>query len=89
MGLLSLAIWVPIAFGVALLAFGRDEQARRGVRWVALVGAIVSFLVTVPLYTGFQNGTAAMQFVEKGSWMRASTSTTTSVSTACRSGSCC
>ena len=63
MGLLSLAIWVPIAFGVALLAFGRDEHAR-GVRWVALVGAIVSFLVTVPLYTGFENGTAAMQFVD-------------------------
>ncbi|MET3917283.1 NADH-quinone oxidoreductase subunit M [Variovorax sp. OAS795] len=68
MGLLSLAIWVPIAFGVALLAFGRDEHAR-GVRWVALVGAIVSFLVTVPLFTGFQNGTAAMQFVEKASWI--------------------
>ena len=68
MGLLSLAIWVPIAFGTALLAFGRDEHAR-GVRWVALVGAIVSFLVTVPLYTGFENGTAAMQFVEKASWI--------------------
>jgi NADH-quinone oxidoreductase subunit M len=68
MGLLSLAIWVPIAFGVALLAFGRDEHAK-GVRWVALVGAIVSFLVTVPLFTGFRNGTAAMQFVEKTSWI--------------------
>ena len=68
MGLLSLAIWVPIAFGVALLAFGRDEHAK-GVRWVSLVGAIVSFLVTVPLFTGFRNGTAAMQFVEKTSWI--------------------
>ena len=68
MGLLSLAIWVPIAFGTALLAFGRDENAR-GVRWVALVGAIVSFLVTVPLYTGFPIGTAEMQFVEKASWI--------------------
>ena len=50
MGLLSLAIWVPIAFGAVLLAFGREEHAK-GVRWVALVGAIVSFLVTVPLFT--------------------------------------
>ena len=41
MGLLSLAIWVPIAFGAVLLAFGRDEHAK-GVRWVALVGSIVS-----------------------------------------------
>ena len=27
MGLLSLAIWTPIFFGVVLLALGRDEQA--------------------------------------------------------------
>ena len=53
MGLLSLAIWMPIAFGVVLLAFGRDEHAR-GVRWIALVGSIASFLVTIPLYTRFQ-----------------------------------
>ena len=68
MGLLSLAIWTPIAFGVVLLALGRDEQARV-VRWLALVGAVVSFLVTLPLYGGFKLGTAAMQFVEKASWM--------------------
>jgi len=68
MGLLSLAIWTPIAFGVVLLALGRDEQART-VRWVALIGAVVSFLVTLPLYSGFKLGTAAMQFVEKGPWI--------------------
>jgi NADH-quinone oxidoreductase subunit M len=68
MGLLSLAIWMPIAFGVVLLALGRDEHARV-VRWVALIGALASFLVTLPLYTGFQLGTAEMQFVEKMPWM--------------------
>ncbi|MFN4360141.1 MAG: NADH-quinone oxidoreductase subunit M [Hylemonella sp.] len=68
MGLLSLAIWLPIAFGVLLLVLGRDEQARV-VRWVALVGALASFLVTIPLYTGFQLGTAEMQFVEELVWM--------------------
>ena len=40
MGLLSLAIWVPIFFGVVLLALGRDDQAVV-VRWTALVGAVV------------------------------------------------
>ena len=68
MGLLSLAIWTPIIFGVVLLALGRDEQAR-SVRWIALMGAVVSFLVTLPLYDGFKLGTSAMQFVEKGSWI--------------------
>jgi NADH-quinone oxidoreductase subunit M len=68
MGLLSLAIWMPIAFGVVLLALGRDSQAR-AVRWLALVGSIASFLVTLPLYSGFQLGSSAMQFVEKASWI--------------------
>jgi NADH-quinone oxidoreductase subunit M len=68
MGLLSLAIWLPIAFGVVLLAFGRDEHAS-AVRWTALIGAVLSFLVTLPLYTGFALGTAEMQFVEQFVWM--------------------
>jgi NADH-quinone oxidoreductase subunit M len=68
MGLLSLSIWVPIAFGVILLAFGREDQANT-VRWVALIGAVASFLVTIPLYTGFDNSTAAMQFVENIPWI--------------------
>ncbi|MEO7939231.1 MAG: NADH-quinone oxidoreductase subunit M [Burkholderiaceae bacterium] len=68
MGLLSLAIWMPIVIGVILLAVGRDEHAR-AVRWFALAGAIASFLVTLPLYSGFKLGTAAMQFVEKEPWI--------------------
>ena len=68
MGLLSLAIWIPIFFGVVLLALGRDEQAPV-VRWIALVGSVVSFLVTLPLYSGFKLGTSAMQFVENTGWI--------------------
>ena len=68
MGLLSLAIWTPIAFGAILLAFGKQDQAKM-VRWIALIGALIGLLVTVPLYTGFQLGTSAMQFVEKASWI--------------------
>jgi len=66
--LLSLAIWVPVAFGILLLAVGRQENA--GVaRWIALVGAVAGFLVTIPLMTGFDNSTAALQFVEKAAWI--------------------
>ena len=68
MGLLSLAIWTPIAFGVLLLALGRDEHAPV-VRWIALIGAFVSLMVTLPLYSGFELGTAAMQFVENAPWI--------------------
>jgi NADH-quinone oxidoreductase subunit M len=68
MGLLSLAIWVPIFFGAVLLAFGRDEHGN-AVRWVALIGALVSLAVTLPLYSGFEVSSAAMQFVEKAPWI--------------------
>ncbi|MEO5670556.1 MAG: NADH-quinone oxidoreductase subunit M, partial [Ramlibacter sp.] len=68
MGLLSLAIWTPILFGAVLLALGRDDQAH-AVRWFALVGAVVSLLVTLPLYGGFDATTSAMQFVETAPWI--------------------
>ncbi|GAA0754234.1 NADH-quinone oxidoreductase subunit M [Ideonella azotifigens] len=68
MGLLSVAIWLPIAFGALLLAVGREQNANAA-RWIALVGAILSFLVTLPLITGFDTGTAAMQFVENAGWI--------------------
>ena len=68
MGLLSLAIWLPIAFGTLLLAVGRDENA--GVaRAIALVGAVASFLVTIPVITRFDVSTAAMQYAEKLEWV--------------------
>jgi NADH-quinone oxidoreductase subunit M len=68
MGLLSLAIWLPIVAGVALFAFGRDEHAE-GVRWAALLAALLSFAVTLPLIGGFDKTTAAMQFQEKFAWI--------------------
>lgn len=68
MGLLSLAIWVPIGFGALLLAMGREGQVAT-VRWLALLGAFLGLLATFPLYEGFKLGTAAMQFVEKTIWI--------------------
>ncbi len=68
MGLLSLAIWTPIAFGLLLLVLGRDHQASVA-RWVALVGSLAGLAVTWPLVTGFSNGTADMQFVERVLWI--------------------
>jgi NADH-quinone oxidoreductase subunit M len=68
MGLLSIAIWLPIFFGVLLLAVGRDSNAGT-VRAISLVGAVASFVVTIPLVSSFTPGTAAMQFVEKLPWI--------------------
>lgn len=68
MGLLSLSIWVPIAFGSLLLAFSKEGQAN-AVRWLALIGALIGFAVTIPLITGFDTTTANMQFVENVLWI--------------------
>jgi NADH-quinone oxidoreductase subunit M len=65
---LSLAIWVPIVAGVAVLAIGRDRDAPTA-RWVALAGALAGFIVTIPLFTHFDLTTAAMQFVERREWI--------------------
>jgi NADH-quinone oxidoreductase subunit M len=67
---LSLAIWLPIAFGVLIMAFGNDKNAGV-VRGASLIAALISFLVTLPLYFGFDTSTAQLQFVEKLPWIEA------------------
>ena len=65
---LSAAIWMPIAFGLFVLAWGRDQNAGV-VRAVSLVGALLSFLITIPLVTGFDTSSADMQFGELAPWI--------------------
>jgi NADH-quinone oxidoreductase subunit M len=65
---LSLAIWVPIVAGLLVLALNRDRDAPAA-RWLALVGAVAGFAVTIPLYLHFALGTAEMQFVETIEWI--------------------
>ena len=67
--LLSLLIWLPILGGVcSLLAGNKRPQLAR---WVALAFALATFALTIPLFSGFEMGTAAMQFVEQHAWIPA------------------
>lgn len=66
--LLSLAIWVPILAGVIVLMTGGDRNAPLA-RVLALIGAIAGFLVTIPLWTGFDISHSGMQFVELHNWI--------------------
>jgi NADH-quinone oxidoreductase subunit M len=68
-GLLSVVIWLPIAGGLVTLAFG--EQRARAARWAALVSSLLTLTVCVRLYTGFANGTANFQFIERLPWIPA------------------
>ncbi|MBK6552639.1 MAG: NADH-quinone oxidoreductase subunit M [Rhodocyclaceae bacterium] len=65
--LLSLAIWVPILGALPILALGSER--RDAVRWLSLAVAVAGFLVTLPLYTGFDRAYVGMQFVELAPWI--------------------
>lgn len=65
---LSFSIWLPIFFGLLILAFGSDRSPGF-VRWMSLFGSIASFVVTLPLIFHFDRTTASMQFVEKANWI--------------------
>ena len=67
--LLSIVIWLPILGGAYVLAVGdRDPW---GARPIALLISILTFLLSIPLYAGFDTSTAAMQFVERTTWIEA------------------
>ena len=66
--LLSLSIWVPIAFGALVLAVGREDNPALA-RITALIGSVISLLVTLPLISGFDASAHGMQFVEKMAWI--------------------
>jgi len=65
---LSLAIWVPVLAGLLVLFTGGERNAPLQ-RAFALAGALLGFLVTIPLYTGFDIHSGGMQFVEFTSWI--------------------
>ena len=66
--LLSLTIWIPVLAGVLTL-FLRDDSQKNAARITALVGSVLGLIVSIPLWTSFNNGTAAMQFVEVLPWI--------------------
>ncbi|MBI2379658.1 MAG: NADH-quinone oxidoreductase subunit M [Gammaproteobacteria bacterium] len=67
--LLSLLIWLPIAGGLAVL-FGTGERNTAASKWLSLGIALATFGLCIPLWTGFDTTTAAMQYVEHANWIR-------------------
>ncbi len=62
--ILSLTIWLPILGGAAIVALG-DSRARP----LAALVSVLTLLVSLPLYFGFDKTTAAMQFTEQLKWL--------------------
>lgn len=68
---LSVLIWLPIAAGIFVLLLGSEGAGARRGKVVALVASILTFVLSLPLYSGFDIATADMQFVERISWIAA------------------
>ena len=68
-GLLSTLIWLPILGGIAVLVLG--DRRLSLARWVALATSVLTFALSIPLYTGFDTTTSAFQFVEQLPWIPA------------------
>ncbi|MDH3420553.1 MAG: NADH-quinone oxidoreductase subunit M [Gammaproteobacteria bacterium] len=66
--LLSILVWLPIAAAVIVLALGSGGRAGQG-KIVALTASVLTFVLSIPLYTGFDTTTAQMQFVEQIPWI--------------------
>jgi NADH-quinone oxidoreductase subunit M len=67
--LLSLVIWTPIIGGVIVLLAG--DKSPNGARRLALVVSLLTFFVSLPLWSGFDTSTYLMQFEEFLPWYEA------------------
>ena len=67
--LLSIVIWLPIVGGALVSLLGTERA--NAARWLALGISIVVFLVSIPLFTGYDASTFNMQFVENIPWISA------------------
>ena len=65
--LLSLLIWTPIVGGLLVLWLG--DQKLSLARGLALGVSMLTFLLSLGLWTGFEIGSADLQFVEKALWI--------------------
>ncbi len=69
--LLSLMMIMPVIGAAILLIIRHKDQEieKRNIRQVSLFITFVTFLMSLVLWAGFDNGTAEFQFVEQHSWI--------------------
>ncbi len=73
MPILSIVTFTPLvgALLILLLVRGTPEDVARNARWSALWTSLITFVMSLLIWIGFDNSTPAFQFVEKVDWMPA------------------
>jgi NADH-quinone oxidoreductase subunit M len=69
MPILSLITFLPMAGALFIAVLNKD--AKQNARWVALWSTVLTFLVSIPIWTGFDAGNPGFQFVEEVRWLGA------------------
>jgi NADH-quinone oxidoreductase subunit M len=64
--LLSLLIWLPIIGGFVVLTLNDRVIVAK---WLSLIVSALALVLSVPLWSSFKTGSAAMQFVERAPWI--------------------
>lgn len=67
--ILSIVIWLPILSGAFLLYLGDKQNRVSFVRKFSLLASVVTFLISLALYTNFDLNTDNLQFVEFIPWL--------------------
>jgi NADH-quinone oxidoreductase subunit M len=66
---LSTVIFLPVIGGLMMLILSRRDETL--IKWSALFFSLLTFLLSIPLFTGFDKTTHLMQFVERKHWIPA------------------
>lgn len=65
--ILSTIIFLPVAGGLFLLLINRSNETL--IKWSAMITSLLTFAVSLPLFTRFDKTTHLMQFQERYSWV--------------------
>ena len=60
-GLLSITVFLPAAVAVLVALFARGEKADQQIRWIAIGATVVTFLLTVLIFVGYDRANAAIK----------------------------
>jgi NADH-quinone oxidoreductase subunit M len=69
--LLSIVTFLPAVAALILALFlrGEDADAQRNAKWVALAATVLTFLLSLFIYAGFDPENTGFQFVEDREWI--------------------
>ncbi|MBI5026875.1 MAG: NADH-quinone oxidoreductase subunit M [Nitrospirae bacterium] len=67
--ILSTIVFMPVFGVLLLLLINRDKESL--IKWTALIVTVITFILSIPLFTNFDKTTHKMQFVERYNWIPA------------------